>query len=93
MPNTRSAQKQVRVARRRQLRNKPVRSLSKTLVKKAEGLILTGQVEEAGNGVVSAIRSLDKAAQRGIIHPNNAARRKSRLMEKINQAKAKPKAA
>jgi small subunit ribosomal protein S20 len=65
-----------------------VRSHSKTLVKKAEELILTGQVKEAESGVVAAVRSLDKAAEKKIIHPNNAARRKSRLIKKMNQAKA-----
>ena len=88
MPNTKSAEKQVRATRRRQLRNKPVRSHSKTLVKKAEQFILTGQIKEAENEVVAAISSLDRAAEKGIIHPNNAARRKSRLMKKVNKVKA-----
>jgi small subunit ribosomal protein S20 len=65
-----------------------VRSHSKTLVKKAEQLILTGQIKEAESEVVAAISSLDRAAEKGIIHPNNAARRKSRLMKKINKVKA-----
>jgi small subunit ribosomal protein S20 len=65
-----------------------VRSHSKTLVKKAEQLILTGQIKETESEVVAAISSLDRAAEKGIIHPNNAARRKSRLMKKINKVKA-----
>lgn len=92
MPNTRSAQKQVRVNQRRQLRNKSARSQSKTLVRKAEELIFSGKVKEAEGGVTTAVRTLDKAAGKGIIHPNNAARRKSRLVKKLNQAKAELKA-
>ena len=88
MANTKSAQKQVRVAQRRRLRNKSVRSQTKTMVKKAEELIFSGQTQQAEGEVIAAISSLDRAAEKGIIHPNNAARRKSRLMKKLNQSKA-----
>ena len=88
MANTKSAQKQVRVAQRRRLRNKSVRSQTKTMVKKAEELVFSGQTKQAEGEVIAAISSLDRAAEKGIIHPNNAARRKSRLMKKLNQSKA-----
>jgi len=86
LPVTKSAQKQVRVIERRRLRNKSVRSLCKTNITKAERLIFSGELELAREAVVAAISSLDKAAEKGIIHPNNAARRKSRLMKKLNEA-------
>ena len=86
MPVTKSAQKQVRVAERRRVRNKPINSLCKTNITKAEKLIFSGELEAAQKAVVAAISSLDKAAEKGIIHPNNAARRKSRLMKKLNEA-------
>jgi len=86
VPNTKSAKKQMRVARRRQQRNKPVRSQAKTMVSKAEELVFSGKLDEAQGVVGTAIRSLDKAAQKGVIHPNNAARRKSRLVKKLNKA-------
>ena len=86
MPVTKSAQKQVRVAERRRLRNKSIRSLCKTNITKAERLIFSGELELAQEAVIAAISSLDKAAEKGIIHPNNAARRKSRLMKKLNEA-------
>jgi small subunit ribosomal protein S20 len=86
LANTKSAQKQMRVAQRRQLRNKSVRSQAKTLVSKAEELIFSGELESAQGAVVTAISSLDKAAEKGVIHSNNAARRKSRLMKKLNKA-------
>jgi len=88
LPNTSSARKQVRVTQRRQLRNKSIRSLCKTGITKAERLIFSGELEAAQEAVVAAISSLDRAAEKGVIHPNNAARRKSRLMKKLNEAQA-----
>ena len=88
MPGSQSAQKQVRVAERKRLRNKSVRSLCKTNITKAQNLIFSGELEPAREAVVAAISSLDKAAEKGVIHPNNAARRKSRLMKKLNEALA-----
>lgn len=101
MPVIKSAQKRVRVTERKRLRNKPVRTTCKTNITKAERLIYMGDVNAAQEAVAVAITSLDKAAEKGIIHPNNAARRKSRLMKKFNQLQAqapapaatKPKAA
>ena len=90
MPSTKSAEKEMRVAERRRMRNKSVRSLVKTNINKAERLIFSGELESAQGAVTAAIISLDKAAEKGIIHPNNAARRKSRLMKKLNEAVAPP---
>ena len=95
MPRSKSAQKQARAAEKRRLRNKSIRSLCKTNITKAERLIFLGELEAAQAAVVAAVRALDKAAEKGVIHPNNAARRKSRLMKKLNQAlamAAEPKA-
>ena len=93
MPVSKSVQKQVRVAERRRLRNKPIRGLTKTNLTKAEKLIFSGELESAQKAVLLAISSLDKAAQKGVIHPNNAARHKSRLMKKLNDALALSSAA
>ena len=87
MPVTKSAQKQERVTQRRELRNKSVRSRCKTEITKAERLIFSGELESAEKAVVTAISVLDKAAEKGIIHANNVARRKSRLLKKLNQAR------
>ena len=86
MPVSKSAQKQVRVSERGKLRNKSVTSLCRNNITKAERLIFTGELELAQKAVLVAVSSLDKAAEKGIIHPNNAARRKSRLMKKLNAA-------
>ena len=88
MPVTKSAKKEMRKTGRRRLRNKAYRSLCKTNITKAEGLTFSGEMDEAKKAVLVAISSLDKAAEKGIIHPNNAARRKSRLMKKLNNAQA-----
>ena len=87
MPGSKSAQKQVHVSERRQSRNKSVRSEVKTNITKAERLIFSGELEAAQGAVVAAISSLDKAAEKGILPSNNAARRKSRLMKKLNEAR------
>ena len=92
MPNTKSAKKQMRAAQRKQQRNKPVRSQAKTMVGRAEELVFAGKLDEAQGAVTTAISSLDRAAQKGVIHPNNAARRKSRLMKKLNKASAESSA-
>ena len=90
MANTKSAQKQIRVSQKKRARNKPVRSQAKTLVGKAEELIFSGDIEPAQGAVTAAISSLDKAAGKGILHPNSAARRKSRLVKKLNKAQPQP---
>lgn len=89
MPTTKTAEKEMRVAERRQKRNQSIRKGTKTQVTRAEGAIAAGNLEVAQAEVKTAIRSLDKEAERGKVHPNNAARRKSRLMKKLNAA-AKP---
>ena len=87
MPVTKSAQKQVRVSEKNRLRNKSISTLCKTNITKAEKLIFSGDLDGAQQAVVTAISSLDKAVVKGVIHSNNAARRKSRLMQKLNEAK------
>lgn len=86
MANSKSALKRVRVAERNRLHNRPYRSAARTLVKKAELAIQSGDAAEAQTAVQRAIAMLDRVAGKGIIHKNNAARRKSRLMAKFNSA-------
>ena len=88
MANIKSAIKRIRVAEFKRQRNRPVRSSLKTFVGKARRLIDSGQVEDGARAVVTAISALDKAASKGIIHRNNAARRKSRLMARLNKQAA-----
>lgn len=88
MPITKSAKKRVRADEKRRLHNKSIRSLCKTNITKAEKLIFSGELEAAREAVAEAISSLDKAAEKGVIERNNAARRKARLMKKLNEAQA-----
>jgi len=83
-----SAQKAALVAQRKAERNKSVRSSVKTAITKARKLILQNDLDAAQQAVKEAARALDKAAQKGVVHPNNAARRKSRLMKQLNNALA-----
>lgn len=85
MANSKSAEKRVRVAERRRVRNRKYRSSTRTLVRRAESLIAQADEQAAAGAIGNAISLLDRAAAKGIIHPNNAARRKSRLMAKYNR--------
>jgi small subunit ribosomal protein S20 len=87
-----SAQKEVRVASKRHERNKSIRSQVKTDISTAEKLIFSGDLEAAGKAVTAAVSALDKAAEKKVLHANNAARRKSRLLKKLDKAQAQPAA-
>lgn len=77
---------------KRRARNKAIKSAIKTYIKKAEELISKGEREEAEKAVIQAISALDRAVSKGVIHHNNASRRKSRLMSKFNKVFLKAKA-
>jgi small subunit ribosomal protein S20 len=81
LANTKSAEKRIRANERKHVRNQMYRSRVKTLIKKAEEVIFAGQPSE--DAIREAMSTLDKAAVKGIIHKNNAARRKSRLAKKL----------
>ncbi len=78
MANTRSALKRIRSSGRKRQRNRLVRGRARTAFKKARTLVAEGRSAEAEAAVKAAISQLDKAAGKGIIHKNAAARRKSR---------------
>ncbi len=85
---TPSALKRARQAQRRRVVNRRTRSEARTLVQQAANVAAGRSEGDAAAAVTAAISALDKAAEKGIIHPNNAARRKSRLMAKVNAAGA-----
>jgi small subunit ribosomal protein S20 len=89
MPNIKSVKKDVLRSRERQLRNQAAKSQVKTVIKKAR-VAIEGHAtaEEIKPLVIHAVSVVDKTLKRGIIHPNAAARRKSRLMKKMNAAAA-----
>src|SRR5438132_14312484 len=83
MANTQSAKKRVRASLRKRDRNRSTRSAVKTLVSRARRPALPEAASLTSEEVRRAISSLDKAAEKGVLHPNNASRRKSRLMSAL----------
>ncbi len=88
MANNLSAKKRIRQNEKRRIRNRYFKTTARTYIKQARTLIETGELEDAEAAVQQAIRSLDKAAQKGCIHKNKAARSKSRLVKALKSAKA-----
>lgn len=88
MANTKSAIKHMHQDEKRRLRNRAVRSRTRTFVKKADENIASGDKAAAVEAVREAVSQLDRAAQKGVIHRNSAARRKSRLMKRLNAQQA-----
>ena len=78
--------KRLRSSQRKHERNRMFLGRARTTVKQARTLIEAGKIEEARGAVGKAVKALDKAASKGVIHKNNAARRKSRLMRALNEA-------
>jgi small subunit ribosomal protein S20 len=88
--NTASAKKRIRSTARRSRYNKVVRARSRTAVKVAKAAIENEEAAQARAAALTAISELDKAAGKGVIHPNNAARRKSRLVKQLNALEKAP---
>jgi len=86
LAHTKSAKKSIRIIEEKRIINKSRRSSVRTLVLKAEKLIISKEQEPAETAVKQATTALDKAAQKKLIHSNNASRHKSRLMKKYNTA-------
>ena len=84
MPSERSA----RVTQRRFVRNRSVKRSLRTIRTRAQRTLNSGNAEEAQQVVSGTISAIDVAARKGVIHPNKAARTKSRLARKLNAAQA-----
>jgi small subunit ribosomal protein S20 len=87
LANTQSAIKRIRSSERKRRINQVHRSRARTFTKRTHRLIQTGDLEAAAVTAQQAIKALDRAASKGILHKNNAARRKARLIKRLNQAK------
>jgi small subunit ribosomal protein S20 len=83
LANTKSAQKRIRQNEKRRVRNRVYRSRARTEIKKARIAIESGDLEAAREATLMAVSALDTAAQKGVIHDNNASRRKGRLMKQL----------
>jgi small subunit ribosomal protein S20 len=87
MPRLKSAKKRVRIEAKRRARNHAVKSEARTFVVKARTAIAANANAPAtAEAIQEALRHLDAAASKGVIHKNNAARRKSRLMARLHKA-------
>lgn len=85
MANIKSQIKRNRQNEKRRVHNRVYRGQTRTFVAKALTSLQGENQEDAAAAVKLAISSLDRAADKGVIHKNNAARRKSRLMKRLNQ--------
>lgn len=87
MANIKSAIKRNKQNEKKRIRNRVYRGEARTYVARARTAIEGKDAEAAKAATLAAISALDKAAQKGVIHKNNAARRKSRLMKQLAEQK------
>ncbi|MDB5313355.1 MAG: rpsT [Gemmataceae bacterium] len=92
MPHTPSAWKRLRKTEKRRKQNRTVAKTLKTKRKAVDAALKTGDAAKVGEGYKTTQAALDRAADRGYIHPNKAARLKSRLTKRIKAAASKPAA-
>ena len=83
MANIKSAIKRNKQNEKRRLRNRIIRGRARTFVKRARAQQDSATPEDARQATLQAVKALDKAAEKGVLHKNNAARRKSRLMRRL----------
>lgn len=88
MPNTKSAAKRLRQNVKRRMRNRIAKKLIKTYTKRALAAAAAGKREQADADFKVAVSKIDKAGARRVLHPNTAARRKSRLTREYQAALA-----
>lgn len=84
MPNIKSAKKRVKVISVKTLQNKMFKNQLRTIVKKFGAAVESGNKEEATAAYKAAVKKIDQAAARGILHKNNAAHKKSQFTLKLN---------
>jgi small subunit ribosomal protein S20 len=89
MPNSPSAKKRQRTNEERRIRNRAVKSAVKTQIKKVTTAMSAGKSTDVDAEFRAAVKKLDRAAAKGVIHKNAAARTKSRLSARVKAAKSK----
>jgi small subunit ribosomal protein S20 len=85
LANIKSAKKRVLVTATKTARNKSIKSAVKTSIKKVEAAVEAKNKEEAQAALTAAVSTISKAANKGIYHKNNAARKVSRLTKLVNE--------
>ena len=84
MPNIKSSAKRDQLAKARNAKNKAAKSALKTAVKKFDAAVAEGNKEAAVSTYKVAVKVVDKAAGKNLIHKNNAANKKSKMARKLN---------
>ncbi len=84
MPNIKSAKKRVKVTATKTLRNQMIKSALKSSIRKYKAAIAAGDKDAAAVAYKDAVKKVDKAVNKGILHKNNAARKKSRYTKLLN---------
>ena len=84
MANIKSAKKRIRVIKVKTLQNQMFRSQMRTMIKKFDAAVASGDKELATAAYRVAVKKVDQAVVRGILHKNNAARKKSQFTRKLN---------
>ena len=85
MPNIKSAKKRVLVSETKAAQNKAAKSALKTDIKKFEAAVVEGNRSEADKRYKEAVKAVDQAAARGLMHKNTAANRKSKMTLRLNK--------
>ena len=84
MANIKSAKKRILVNRKKQSRNKSIKSAVKTSIKNVEAAVAAGDKEAAEKALQIATSTIDKAESKGVYHKNNASRKVSRISKAVN---------
>ena len=85
MANIKSAKKRIKVIAKKTMRNKMIKSSTKTAIKKVQTAAAAGNKDEAKAALIAAVSSIDRAASKGVYHKNTASRKKSRLAKLVNK--------
>ncbi len=88
MANIKSSIKRIKTNEKRRISNKSQKSAMRTAIKKVEAAVANKDADAAREALVLAVRKIDKAASKGIIHKNAANRHKSKLYKKVNSLQA-----
>lgn len=88
LPNIKSAEKRVKIAKANNAVNKAIKSNLKTSMKKFDEAVAEGNLEAANSTFKVAVKTIDKATRHGVLHKNNAAHKKSDIAKKLNTLNA-----
>ncbi|MCL2753950.1 MAG: 30S ribosomal protein S20 [Defluviitaleaceae bacterium] len=88
MANIKSAKKRIRVTAKQTMRNRMIKSRTKTVMRRVVEAVGAGDKNAAQNALLTAVKVIDKAASKGVYHKNNAARKKSKLAKMVNRVSA-----